>query len=77
MSNRVATPLLIAAAAAAIGFAALREMAPASGPDYCAAANLRTCKVEMRGDWIILSAGQSAYLVLMQGGKIVQVQQIQ
>jgi hypothetical protein len=49
----------------------------ASGPDYCALANLRRCQVADRGEFIVLSGGEHTYMLLKQGNKILSIQQFQ
>ncbi|HEV8573545.1 MAG TPA: hypothetical protein VGR43_02450, partial [Dehalococcoidia bacterium] len=62
-------------AAAAIGFAALREMVPTNGPDYCVMANMRSCKVSDRGEWVLVTAPDGAqHMIYLKGGKVLQVQ---
>jgi hypothetical protein len=71
--NKFQTPLLAIAAIVSLFFAAAHELA-ASGPDYCAMANARTCKVGDHGEWTTLTMpdGSSA-LVLTKSGRVVQV----
>ena len=51
-----------------------RDLTSASGPDYCAIANLRTCKVGDSGTWVMVTTPDgSTNLVLLKNGKVVQV----
>jgi len=61
-------------AAIFVGVMGWRDIASANGPDYCALANVRTCKVGDRGEWTMLTMPDgSTALVLMKNGKVVQV----
>jgi len=72
--NRLATPLLVLAAIGALAFGFVREFTATSGTDYCAAANLRTCKVADQGQYVVVTTPDgSSSLVLLKNGKVVQV----
>lgn len=53
----------------------VRDLTSASGPDYCAMANLRTCKVGDSGTWVMLTTPDGAqHMVYLKNGRVVQVQ---
>jgi hypothetical protein len=45
------------------------------GPDYCALANLRTCRVSDRGEWVQVTTPDGAtHTIYTKGGKVVAFQ---
>lgn len=62
----------------AIAFVAVmgwRDVASASGPDYCALANLRSCKVGDSGQWVMVTTPDGAqHMIYLKNGRVVQVQ---
>jgi hypothetical protein len=53
-----------------------RDLGSASkGPDYCAMANLRACKVTDRGEWVqVTTPDGSTHMIYSKNGKVVGVQ---
>jgi hypothetical protein len=49
---------------------------PATGRDYCAAANLRTCKAVDHGEWtLVIGPDNHQVLILMKDGRVYQTLQ--
>jgi hypothetical protein len=72
--KRFETPLLAIAAIASLSLGIAHELTATGGPDFCAAANLRQCKVADRGEYVVVTTPDgSSTLVLMKNGKVVQV----
>lgn len=71
--NKLQTPLLAIAAIVSLGIGIAHEFS-ANGPDYCAVANLRTCKVADNGTWVTVTTPDGATnLIVLKNGKVVQV----
>jgi hypothetical protein len=52
-----------------------RDLTSVSGPDYCAMANMRQCKVGDRGEWVMVTSPDGAqHMVYLKNGRVIQVQ---
>lgn len=65
---------LLVLAVAFVALMGVRDITSANGPDYCALANIRSCKVGDRGEYVIVTTPDGAStLLLVKNGRVVKV----